>query len=115
MTNGPKYDIVAVRKDGQEQTFTDYSGNEKTSKFRKVGAIWDRDGKLSMSLESAITDEDREECWLNLFAREAKEKQGSKKPAAKAPAKKPVATKPKATVKPAQEPFDGDEDEDLDS
>lgn len=122
MSNGPKYDIVAVRKDGEEQTFTDYKGEEKTSQFRKVGAVWEREGKLSLSFDSAITDEDKDDCWFNLYARDRNQggnKGGAKtgKPAAKkGPAPKPKAGPARKPAPPAEDPFDGDEGlDDLDS
>jgi len=116
---GPKYDIVAVRKDGEEQTFAGYDGEERTSKFRKVGAVWERDGKLSLSFETALTDEDVKDCWFNLFTR--KEKGGNKQAAPKkgVPPKKGAAPAGKKTVgpkkpaPPADEPFD-DSDDSLD-
>lgn len=108
---GPKYDIVTVRKDDNEQTFTDYQGNERTSKFRKVGAVWERDGKLSLSFEAPLTQEDIDDCWFNCFARKERgEARPGKKPAAKTtPAKKPTA-KVGPAKKPQTEPFDSDDD-----
>lgn len=103
----PKYDLVAVRKDGEEQTFTRaYDDKEVTSKFRKVGAVWERDGKLSVSFEAPITQEDIDDCWFNCFAQKNKDqKSGGKKPAAK---KQP----PKKPVKPQEEdPFEDNGDD----
>lgn len=92
---GPKYDVVAVRKDGEEQTFTrSFDDKEITSKFRKVGAVWERDGKLSMSFEEPITKQDIEDCWFNLYERQEKQQTSKKANASKTQtAKKPVGPK----------------------
>jgi hypothetical protein len=65
----PAFEITAVRKDKAEQTFTNYAGKEVTSKYRKIGVLYDNDrGGFNLRFEPNVDDviASKEEYWLNV-------------------------------------------------
>lgn len=81
----PLFNIVITRKDGETQNYTNYKGEEVSSKYRRIGAIWpnkntgepgsisfgDKDGPKKITI-------DTEKFWVNVYSTEDDQPRGKK-------------------------------------
>ena len=104
----PIYRLSISNKDKSERTFEDYKGNEKTSKYETVGAIFKNDdGRLSVAVDRKFKFNPEKE-WLNIYV---VEQRGSDDDDDKPKAKKSAPATKKVTKK-APPPADDDDDAD---
>lgn len=102
----PIYRLSISNKDKSERTFEDYKGQEKTSKYETVAAIFKNDdGRLSVAVDRKFKFNPEKE-WLNIYVVEQRDSDDDDKPKSKKSAK--PATK-KVTKK--APPPDDDDDE----
>lgn len=76
----PKFRIVMSRKDGQNITYTDYKGEEKTGKYAPVGAVFH--GKFLDSMDVAVDKKvtlDPSQYWFKLFTTDNPSKSGGRR------------------------------------
>lgn len=102
----PVMRLSISNKDKSERKFKDYKGNERTSRYQSVGAIFkNEDGRLSVAVDRPFKF-DPDTMWLNLFVNDAEDSDDEK------PAKsKKGAAKGKKVTKKAPPPDDEDEDD----
>jgi len=102
----PKYRLSISNKDKSERTFKDYKGNERTSKYETIGAIFENeDGRLSVAVDRKFKFNPEDE-WLNLYLVEKKDDEDDDKPKAK---KGKPAKKVKKAAPPPEDDDDGDD------
>lgn len=103
----PKYRLSISNRDKSERTFKDYKGDERTSRYQTIGAIFENeDGRLSVAIDRDFKFKASEE-WFNIFevTPRADDEDDAPKP-------KKGATKVKKTKKPAPPADDESDDSD---
>lgn len=104
----PKFRLSVSRKDKADITYKDYKGNQKTSKYRSFGAIFQdaETGRYWVSIDGKITL-DPETYWTNVFENRPKTDDGDED---EKPAQKQQAKVKKQTKKSDPEPAETEDD-----